>query len=280
LEEQCVTVLSFSLGWSGEHFQEGFDVALDLRFLLVSESKAGKEQLHVLSACIDDSGGNAKRLCPESFSDLLSGHSSNAMTFQQRPELRQAQSFREVRHRSHLEQVPKPTVVVDASDRENLREIPVKLLTESVGKGNPIRFQLVMHSAELAQFDEQWFANPDASKRCHVGTQRIGEHQRIPPVVLGTGYRVSIAKAIELFRVDRKDGYLLLEQRFDDRPSRYLDRSRNLFDATVGESQHRPDELAEPCARMRVRRLEEHFSLRVDHAHLMRLRAPVDPDKY
>jgi hypothetical protein len=57
-----------------------------------------------------------------------------------------------------------------------------------------------------------------------VGTQRVGEHERIASVVLGTGDRVAVAEPVQLLRVDGVHVEPAFDETLRDGAARDLDR--------------------------------------------------------
>ena len=65
-----------------------------------------------------------------------------------------------------------------------------------------------------------------------VGAQRVGQHERVEPVVLVAGRAVAAAQVLDLVRADHHHGEAGAEQGLDDRPVGAFD--RDLADAGVG----------------------------------------------
>ena len=220
-----------------------------------------------------------QRFRHESFSYLLWSQASNSVAFQQRAYFCETHALSEFGCRRFLEQIPNPPVIVDASERENLRKVALHLLAKAIAKRDALCFQFVVHAAELSKLDEHRITEADTPKRRPVGSQRICEHQSIAPIVFRSSHGMSIPKAIELLGVDREYGDVLFEQGVNDWSAWHFDRHRNSLDLSVYCLQYGLGEVTETFARVTERFLEKHLPRTVDDAHLVRLRAPVDANE-
>ena len=137
--------------------------------------------------------------------------------------------------------------------------------------------QFLAQTRPLAQLDDCRVGRLQPPQTVRVGTQRRGEHSRVPPVVLRARRREAVAETVELFRVDRVDGEAALHQAFDHRPAWRLDRHSDFACVSRRERQHPARHLRQPCTAVLELSFSEHLPGSVEHAHLMFLRPPVDP---
>jgi hypothetical protein len=103
-----------------------------------------------------------------------------------------------------------------------------------------------------------------------VGAQRVGEHERVEPVVLVAGRAVASAQVLDLVRADHHHRHVRREQGVDDRPVRALD--RDLASTRVGE--HR-DQLAQAGGAVLHGVPDDLASASVDHRHRVIVAGPV-----
>ncbi len=119
----------------------------------------------------------------------------------------------------------------------------------------------------------------DAPELVQVGAQRIGEHVGVQTVVLGARDAVPVAKAVELFRVERVDVEATLEERLDQRTPRHFDSDRDGFGSATHVSEQRFEEGVDGRCVVFDRPLQEHRAFGREDAHLVRLGGPVDADQ-
>jgi hypothetical protein len=136
-------MLSFSLVRSGQLLEEIVDLTFDLQLLFVHRTKSRNEQQHMLSARFNHARSNVKSFSGESLSDLLSGfesYNASAATLQQRADFCDTEASREIGRRSLFQQIPQPTVVVDAPGREYLGKVSLHLFARLPSQ-RPRRFR-------------------------------------------------------------------------------------------------------------------------------------------
>src|SRR6266536_625846 len=107
----------------------------------------------------------------------------------------------------------------------------------------------------------------------------MSEHLCVTAVVLGTSNREAITEAIELLGIEREDLKAPLQQQFDQRPARRLDRDRDL---ARGCSRRllQPDAKLVQCRAFMAHVAFAHaIAFRIEQADAMALARPVDPDK-
>src|SRR5688572_10549919 len=143
-------MLSFSLERRRKFFDQASDLTLDLVLLFVDQAKARENQRDVPGAGLGDARGHSQWLGTQNFARLLCADASNAVLFEQRAELRQAEASSQLGRRCHLEQLPEPGSVVDAAELENLRKVTVKLLAQLIAKPDALCSEALLHAAQLA----------------------------------------------------------------------------------------------------------------------------------
>ena len=203
---------------------------------------------------------------------------ADAVLFQHPGQRYLANPLPRARRRKALPQVQRPRrrdVVVNRV--EELRVVAPELVPHSVGQANAFPRQFLAQTRPLAQLDDCRVGRLQPPQTVRVGTQRRGEHSRVPPVVLRARRREAVAETVELFRVDRVDGEAALHQAFDHRPAWRLDRHSDFACVSRRERQHPARHLRQPCTAVLELSFSEHLPGSVEHAHLMFLRPPVDP---
>ena len=159
---------------------------------------------------------------------------------------------------------------------EELRVVAPELVPHLIRQANAFPRQVLAQTRPLTQPDDCRVGRLQPSKTVRVGTQRRGEHARVPPVVLRARRRDAITEAVELLRVDRVDREAALHQALDHRPAWPLDGHAN-FTRVLGRKRQQPvRHLRQPCTAVLERPLPEHLPNSVEHARLMLLRPPVD----
>src|SRR5688572_2192108 len=111
------------------------------------------------------------------------------MALEQRPNLTDSELPGRLRCRRHFQKFPDPSPVIDTSECENLGEIPMQLLAQAITECDAIRFELILHSTELAELNQQGVAQACSAKSCRICAQRIREHKGVASVILGTRNR-------------------------------------------------------------------------------------------
>jgi hypothetical protein len=82
----------------------------------------------------------------------------------------------------------------------------VELLAQAVGQLITFALQVLVYARKFSQLDDTRIVQAHAAKAGLISAQRVSQHERVPPVVLGSAYAVAVAKTIELLGVDRIDG--------------------------------------------------------------------------
>jgi hypothetical protein len=129
---------------------------------------------------------------------------------------------------------PQPRLVGCRAQCQPCRVDPVELCPQPIRETALLLLQILPHAQDVTQLHEQRIVGPDLSKGPAIGTQRIGEDMRIPLVVFGPRGRESVAKAIELLRIERKDTEADLDQGINHHASRRLDPPGNRRRGGVG----------------------------------------------
>jgi hypothetical protein len=138
--------------------------------------------------------------------------------------------------------------------------------------------QVLGHARRFAQLDHHRLLGNETSKAMPVGTQRIAQHMRVAPVILGTGDGETVAEAIELLRVDHVDRETAFEQRLDNRAVRHLDRHGHRHWLGAGNGQQPDAQLGETDTAMRKSSFTSDLASGIDKADLMYFAHPVDAD--
>ena len=97
--------------------------------------------------------------------------------------------------------------------------------------------KLVSCFEELAHADDFRRWQLQALKAVAVGSESIGEHKGVTPVILGAAHRMPVAEAVDLLGVDGENSDAAVKQGLDHRPMRFFDRHRDAFSMIAGEVQ-------------------------------------------
>jgi hypothetical protein len=137
-------------------------------------------------------------------------------------------------------------------------------------------FELVMDAAQLPELDDPWIAQKNAPKAIEIGTQRVSQHERVTPIILGAGGGVPVTKAVELLWIDRENRNAALGQGFDDGAPRRFDADCELRSVAAYQAEQLVGQRRYLVACVPHRALEANYSLSIQHAHLMPPVTPVD----
>jgi hypothetical protein len=74
----------------------------------------------------------------------------------------------------------------------------VKLFAQAVGQLITFALQIFVYARKFPQLDNTRIVQLHAAKAGLLSAQRVGQHERVPPVVLGSAHTVAVAKTIEL----------------------------------------------------------------------------------
>ncbi len=117
----------------------------------------------------------------------------------------------------------------------------------------------------------------EQSEAARVGAQGGGHHFRVATVVLGARQREAVAEAIHLLWVNGVNLKPTLDQRFNHRPMRHLDRDLDLRGVDHTACRHQPGRhLGKPFAAVLENPFSDFPAITVREEHMMALRRPVD----
>ena len=100
----------------------------------------------------------------------------------------------------------------------------MELLSHPVRQPIHVFGQVVVDARHLAQLDDGRVVDAHLPEAWPVRTQRVGQHEGVAPVVLGTDGRVAVPEPIQLLRVDGVHVEASLDEALDDGTARNLDR--------------------------------------------------------
>src|SRR2546422_4441163 len=210
---------------------------------------------------------------------VSSGQPTNPMRTQHGQHLRPRQLLLFRERRGLLEQGPEPGLVGGRTEAQHGRGDAVDLVAQLVGQPRQVALAVGLGMRKFPQLQDDRISHRDAVKGAPIGAQRVAEDVRIARVVFGTGRRKPIAKAVELFRVDRIDREAALEQRGDQRAARLFDGDGDLARRS---RRSRQDPRDGAVNRRRVvldaSRVVD-LAGRINEAELMRVVAPINPEK-
>jgi hypothetical protein len=127
--------------------------------------------------------------------------------------------------------------------------------------------------------DDQRVIEAHPAKRLRIGPQRIADHVRVAPVVLGPGRREAVPKAIELLRINGVDAKSALDAQLDQRPARDFNANRHCRRVPVRALEQRVNKGLQGGRGVRHAPPVTHLSLAIEDAHFVRLRGPINSDK-
>jgi len=111
--------------------------------------------------------------------------------------------------------------VAEQADRAGEDQLQVG--AELIGDRDPVGDEILAGPAGLPQRDGLWAVRDQRPEPGPVGTQRVGQHVRVEPVVLVAGRPVSAAKVPDLIRANHHHGEPGLQQGVDDGAVRSFD---------------------------------------------------------
>lgn len=209
--------------------------------------------------------------------NLLRRESSDAVVLQEPLDRRKLQSSCPRWMGRKLQKVPEPGLVRGRGESKQLRKVAVKLFAQPVLKTVRLLSQIFVDPRQLTKLHREWSLHTDLSKAGTIRSQGVGEHEGIASIILGASHRVTITKAIELFRVDGVHMEPAFDQEFDDRTAGYFD--RDLTRPRLHEFHQCIHELHETGSTVLNRSLFDDLTLGTEHADLMSDRGPVDADE-
>ena len=159
---------------------------------------------------------------------------------------------------------------------EELRIVAPELLPHLIRQAHAFPRQFLIQARPLAQFDDRRVGRLEPSQTVRVGTQRRGQHPRVPPVVFRARWRKAITEAVKLLGIDRVDGEAVLQQALDNRPAGRLDRHADFARVARRERQQPVRHLRQARTTMLELPFPELLPGGIKHARLMFLRSPVD----
>jgi len=112
-------------------------------------------------------------------------------------------------------------------------EDPLEVLAQLVGDADPVADEVLAGPARAAQGDGLRLVRDEGAQPGAFRAQRVGQDERVEPVVLVAGRAVPAAQVLDLVRADHHHGDPGLEQRLDDRAVRALD--GDLADAALAQ---------------------------------------------
>lgn len=118
-----------------------------------------------------------------------------------------------------------------------MRPTTCQKVSDLATEGDVVFDDLVPSTEELAQGNDFWRRQLQALKAVAIGTQRLGKHKGVAPVVLGATHGIAVAESVDLFGIDGENGDTTLEKGFDHGAMRFLDRHRDALDIFSGEVQ-------------------------------------------
>src|SRR3954451_1087056 len=113
-----------------------------------------------------------------------------------------------------------------------------------------------------------------------VSSQRVGQNEGVAPVVFGASGRVTVTKAVQLFRMNRENRKAVFGKRLDDGSSRDLHRDRNECGPITRCGSQPFDEISQAAAAVFNPSLIDDFPFAVQTTDTVPLGAPVDSDKH
>jgi hypothetical protein len=112
-----------------------------------------------------------------------------------------------------------------------------------------------------------------------IGPEGIGENERVPAVVLGAAHEMAVSEAVDLLGVDGENGDTVIEKAFDDGAMRLLDGHGDALGVFTSQAQEPVERRRQPVDAMLEASLLEKFSVRIEHAGLVKPLAEVDSDE-
>ena len=169
-------------------------------------------------------GATVKVGCRSGVEEALRRQPTDAVGLQSRGDAAFPQLRPPLRVRRVGQQGPQPRLVRGRADRQPRRMDPIELLPQAIGQSPLIVDEILRApaSAPGAECTSGWSGRTRRNAR-GSRAQAIGERVGIAAVILRTGGRKAIPKAIQLLRVDGKDRTPELDQRVHQGAARGFD---------------------------------------------------------
>jgi hypothetical protein len=240
-EKRDVTMLrGFSLFVRlSELFEQELDFFGTELVLLMGQHDTRQKQTDVLCDGLAAAGGEGQGRLSEPFEQLAGGEAADAMGAEEFFELRQRQRLSRKGMGGKSKQSPQPGLIGGRAEAEQSREASLEQLAETIGEAAEFVSQVVVGTRELAELHNERADGLNAAEASQVGPERASQDEGIEPVVLGTGDVVTVAEAVELFRIEGENDETVLDQHFHDGAVRDFDADG----ATLG----RADVLSQPA---------------------------------
>ena len=119
----------------------------------------------------------------------------------------------------------------------------------------------------------------DLMKRAAIGPERRGERLCVPAIVLGACGGETVAKAVELPRIDGIDLETAIQQRLDDSAMRNLNRNMDVFRLAAACGDEPIAHLRQPLAAMLEGAFAKALAAGIGKPDIMLLGRPVDARK-
>src|SRR5438270_2496014 len=137
------------------------------------------------------------------------------MFFQESFDFRASQLAHGFRLGRAFNQVPEPSLIHAWAEVEHLWIIPAEKLAQLIAGANLLLHDVLFRARQFSDANHLRLIQLDAVKQMSIRSQRVAQNESIPAVIFGSGYGMTISKAIHLLRVDGKYCKLPLHQRFD-----------------------------------------------------------------
>src|SRR6516162_6879232 len=122
-----------------------------------------------------------------------------------------------------LEQIEKPVRTDVVGKLQHLWIIAPELAPEAICETAVLNLELLVDARPFSELDDNGLGDGELAICPHIGSQAVRQNISVATIVLGTRHREAVAKAIELFGIDRINVEIALEQCLDDWAVRRLD---------------------------------------------------------
>ena len=180
------------------------------------------------------------------------------------------------RRRRLLPQLQDPAGSQISAQLQHLRVVAAQLLAHAIDQPVAVLLKLLPHARPFPQLDQLRLLHLQMSKTAPIGAQRVRQHPRVAPVVLGPGRRKPVPKSIQLLGIDRVHLHLALQQHLHHRSMRHFDRRVHALQVLAGQFVQPRAQVGDAVAAVRHLALPDYLAVSFQHADLMLFGRPVD----
>ena len=244
--------------------------------LLIEHVETAAENLDVSGGRCGCTRGHREWIGAQSGQDSSRIKASDAMCFQQLGDGSLAHHAGAVRRGDDSPQGQHPVIGEVAAKVKELWVIAPQLVTQAVTEARPQAGQLFGNAGPLAQLNQERIKRFQTAQTTGVGAQCIGKHRGIAAVILGSCWRETVTEAVELSGVDGMDLEATVEQTFDNRAVRNLNRHLHQLRLRLCKFEDPARHAGKTLASVLEDLFSEPVPVGLQHTDMVRLGRPID----